>query len=262
MNAKSNKIVKPDESQNVNQTVDKSRRSFAKVGAVAPVIMTLTSKSALGSAYHCTISGTQSGNHSSPHDNTTNCGVGFSPGGWWQNASKSGNQDGNINQWCKAGINPFSIKYAAIPPSSSKVKQIQVQGTWITATAANNWLSIFTAIKSKFGQPATATAFAPIFGGNLQGSLWDVLDQHQGTLEWHAVADYLNALLYAADPVNYAGFGVVYSGVSAFDIVNLYKLATGQISSFTSQDGVLINGTFNGGTNGSGVKSYLESLHH
>lgn len=55
MSAKSNKIVKLGESQNANQAVDTSRRSFAKVGVVAPVIMTLASRSALGAV--CTTSG-------------------------------------------------------------------------------------------------------------------------------------------------------------------------------------------------------------
>lgn len=41
-------IVQSDESQTTEQMVDKSRRSFAKAGAVAPVILTLASRPALG----------------------------------------------------------------------------------------------------------------------------------------------------------------------------------------------------------------------
>lgn len=264
MNAENNKVVEANESQNANQTVDKSRRSFAKVGVVAPVIMTLTSKTALGSVYQCSISGVQSGNTSSHASAPADCsaGAGFSPGGWWQNASKSGNSDGNINQWCSAGINPFSIKFAAISPSTVKVKQILVSGVWKLAVNENGgdkWLDVYAAIKSKFGAGAIATSFQSIFGGGSSVSLWDMLDQNNGSLEWHAIADYLNALLFASG--NAPAFASVYGGITPDDIVGLYHLAKSG-TPFTSSTGTLISGNFNGGANGSGVLSYLIALHH
>lgn len=58
MSSESNKVVKPDERQNAQQTVDQSRRSFAKVGAaVVPVMMTLANRSAWGGTNICTQSG-------------------------------------------------------------------------------------------------------------------------------------------------------------------------------------------------------------
>lgn len=58
MSAENNKAVKSDESQNPKQTVDTSRRSFAKASAVfAPVMMTLANRSAWGGTNICTESG-------------------------------------------------------------------------------------------------------------------------------------------------------------------------------------------------------------
>lgn len=49
MSSESNKAVKPGDSQNAQQKVDRSRRSFTKVGAaVVPVMMTLANRSAWG----------------------------------------------------------------------------------------------------------------------------------------------------------------------------------------------------------------------
>lgn len=90
MSAKSNKIVKLDESQNANQTVDKSRRSFAKVGVVAPVIMTLASRPALGAV--CSVSGYISAtpaNASGARHNVDSCG-GLSPGAYATPVSGAG----------------------------------------------------------------------------------------------------------------------------------------------------------------------------
>lgn len=267
MSADNNNIAKPNENQNETKTVDKSRRSFAKIGAAAPVIMTLTSKAALGSVYQCTISGVQSGNTSSHGSIQPDCGVGISPGGWWQNASKSSRAAGNTKQWLLAGINPFSIKYEAISPNTTKVKQIKVKGNWILAIngTSDKWSDVYNVINNKFGTNALATTFASKFGSGSTDSFWDVLDQAKGNgntdanLEWHAIPDYLNALLFAAGGAS--AFASVYAEVSASDIVNLYKLAKGG-PNFTSSSGTLITGNFNGGTSGSGVLAYLVSIHH
>jgi hypothetical protein len=61
MNVKDSKIVESDESQNIRQPMDKSRRSFAKKSAaIAPVIMTLANRSAWGGTNMCSQSGFQS----------------------------------------------------------------------------------------------------------------------------------------------------------------------------------------------------------
>lgn len=84
MNVENTKVVKPDENQNTAQTVDKSRRSFAKVGAVAPVIMTLASQPVFG--VQC-LSSRMSGNLSNPNHGF-NCWGGMSPGFWQTPAGK------------------------------------------------------------------------------------------------------------------------------------------------------------------------------
>jgi hypothetical protein len=119
MSAENQKVVNPDETQNVKQTVNRSRRSFAKAGGLAPILMTFSSKAVLGAPYHCTISGMQSGNHSAPHDWTSPCGVGFSPGAWCSNVDKcgKGNPDGDATHWLQAGVIPFTIKLVVVQTS-------------------------------------------------------------------------------------------------------------------------------------------------
>lgn len=221
MSTEDNKIVKPDESQKDSSLIDKSRRSFAKAGMVAPVIMTLTSKTALGNSYYCTISGMQSGNMSS-HTGGYTCGVGISPGGWWQNATKTKNPDGNLNQWGATKCNPYTIK--TVNSGSSKGNYVSYQGTWYKAdstslSGSSSWSTIFNTIKQQVGNNAKATTFNSIFGGNDTRSLWDVLDQDQGSLEWHAIADYLNAELNQAT----GKFSPVYDDITPAYIVAVYN---------------------------------------
>ncbi|QPK63300.1 hypothetical protein IVG45_21270 [Methylomonas sp. LL1] len=218
MSAENKKVVRPDESRNSNLAVDKSRRSFSKAGVVAPVIMTLTSKTALGGVYQCTISGIQSGNQSS-HPGDYDCGVGFSPGGWRQNAVKTGNQDGNLNQWCLASVNPFTIRRIRI--NGSYVKQVSYKGEW---KSGGDWTEIYNTIKTKFGSGALATTFQFIFGSSSFGdtSMWDMLDKYDGSLEFHAIADYLNAALNQAT----GAFNPVYEDITPAYIVSIYNSTT------------------------------------
>lgn len=63
------------------QEIDRSRRKFSTAGLIAaPVIMTLSSKSALGMNYRCTVSGMISGNLSQP-GSISDC-MGRTPGFW------------------------------------------------------------------------------------------------------------------------------------------------------------------------------------
>lgn len=64
-----------------DQPVNQSRRKFSTAGLIAaPLIMTLSSKSALGMNYRCTVSGMLSGNLSHP-GNISDC-LGRTPGFW------------------------------------------------------------------------------------------------------------------------------------------------------------------------------------
>jgi hypothetical protein len=82
MSSENNTVIKPNQSQDANLTIDKSRRSFAIAGVVTPVIMTLASRTALGAV--CTTSGFVSATAttvSGGHNRITSCG-GLSPGAY------------------------------------------------------------------------------------------------------------------------------------------------------------------------------------
>lgn len=203
------------EDQFGKQKIDTSRRSLTKAGVLAPVIMTLASKTALGESYYCTISGMQSGNMSS-HTGGYTCAVGFSPGGWWENAKKTKNQDGNLNQWCLAGVNPFSIDM------DGTTKRVLYQGVpRFGKDSTANWEKIHIKIADTFNANASATTFNSVFGGPDSRSLWDVLDNANGSLEWHAIADYLNAKLNEAT----GQFNLVYEDITPEYIVSIYNSA-------------------------------------
>ena len=318
------------------ELVNKPRRRFAKVGVVAPVIMTLTSKVALGGTYQCTISGVQSGNTSNHSADMLQCGVGFSPGGWWSNADKTdGSPDGCLAQWLQACVNPFTLKTVKVDTKTdvetesytisvrkktlTKYKQTTtvttttttsvagvssapVEGTPVTTVVDDlgsgsvGTTTNTTTVTKKYiiqngedvenaavydviatskdcsgvtrGTGALATTFSSIFGVappglNSNASMHEVLYYHQsggGTLDFHAVADYLNAAFYAK--TGYAAFASVYADLSPGDIVGLYQIAIGNLTSFTSSSGAIVTSSFNGGVNGSGVKSFLVSIHH
>jgi hypothetical protein len=224
--------------------VNNDRRRFSKLVALSPALMTLTSRTALGSVYQCTVSGMQSGDLSGHHTQTYNCGVGFSPGGWWQNADKTGSSDGNIDQWIAAGVNPFTIG-----KKSDGTKYYLKDGTQVTGTTAS---TIYNKIKGKFGYNAPATSFDAIFGGSGGGSMWDsVGDNMPSNLVKHAAADYLNAALNQST----GQFSSVYDTIKPSDIVGLYQLATGTLSSFTTSTGTTVDSSFD-------VLNYFIMLHH
>lgn len=103
MRIENNKIIKSNEIHNSSSTIDKSRRSFAKVGAVAPVIMTLASKSAFGAI--CSVSGYISATPaiaSSQRHVVASCN-GFSPGAWGTPYSGDGTWPGT--PWTAGGPN-------------------------------------------------------------------------------------------------------------------------------------------------------------
>lgn len=257
MSAKNNKVDQPNESPNASQAVDKSKRSFAKMGVVAPVIMTLTSKSALGSSYACTVSGAQSGNHSGNHVTDVVCAVGFSPGAWKTPGLNSG--DGNLSQWKTAVGCPFTIN----PSNPNTVYATFTQGgspQWQPLGATLNGiqaLGYYRQIKILWG--STTVPAVAVTGFSSTQSLHEILMSNDD-LRKHAVSAYLNAQLYHNGGAS--AFASVYGTITGGDIINLYKLATITNYSFMSSSGTLINGNFNGGSSGSGVLSYLKSIQH
>lgn len=88
----------PKDNQELDKDVDQSRRKLAKIGAAAPVIMTLASKPVFGA--QC-LSQMMSGNMSQSGPGT--CVTGWSPGGW-------SNPGGQVNfvstnqAWSDAGF--------------------------------------------------------------------------------------------------------------------------------------------------------------
>ena len=83
-----------NDNQELDQGVDLSRRKLAKVGAAAPVIMTLASKPVFGA--QC-LSQMMSGNMS--QQGNGGCDMGFSPGAW------KGDQGGiDASDWSAAGF--------------------------------------------------------------------------------------------------------------------------------------------------------------
>lgn len=268
MNTEEIKIVKSDEAQQIQPMVDKSRRSFSKAGLVAPVILTLANKTALGATpYHCTVSGQQSGNHSGNHDFNTPCNVGFSPGAWKE--PLSGNGDGSLDQWLKAGAVPFDI---LMVEQRTRITCQQTQNnptrfTRITITEikiGSDWHAILVnsepnrrscnavpnppIVNKKYyidsveldasnpvagyhqsdsiydkinasGLGHSATKFSDIFGGSSTDSLYKILNTDNGSLDFHAIADWLNAGLNAKT----GDFSPVYDDISQSYIVKVYQ---------------------------------------
>lgn len=219
MNADNQKVVKPDESQNPEQTVDKSRRALTKAGGIAPIVMTLASKTALGAAYQCSISGMQSGNASSHATDVSVCRAGYSVDQWAGVDSASSNPD--INDWIAAGINPFRVE--------KKGSNYFYQKSGVcSGPAAGNALTMCQAIFASLAFPIAssnpgvcttgnvdyidATTFLSVFGsGPSTLSFWDALKSSDITRD--ASVDYLNAKL-----------GLI-PDISPQDIIDLYKLA-------------------------------------
>ena len=240
--------------------IDKKRRMIGRAGVASPLIMSLMNKTALGAGvYHCSISGAQSGNVSSHPDVSTNCGVGFSPGGWCQNADKTGNQDGNIHQWLDAGVIPFKTRKKRLVSGEPKVKQIKKNGIWYpsssTAPDATRVATVFDAIQAKTGQNSNQpTLFSDIFGGSSTATVWEAVCDTGNQLARHAAADYLNAALHLATGI----FSPVYDVISPNDIVSLYQNSdSGGIVSaaFTTSSGYIVPSGFN-------AQAYFESIHH
>ncbi len=172
------------------------------------VLATLASSSVLGDGrlgYICSPSGFMSGNMSGNHDLDFRCG-GFSPGGWRQNASKTGNQDGSLYDWIAAGCYPW--------PATNPIyadNGITLPGSGVPTT-----------FYSQFG-------LAPP-GGNSSTSLREVLES-SGSVEFHVIAGLLNAKLFAnGNPKNFAFYispGLVVQIYQDYRAMGYYQTSGG-----------------------------------
>jgi hypothetical protein len=109
----------PKENQELDKDVDQSRRKLAKIGAAAPVIMTLASRPVFGA--QC-LSQMMSGNMSQQGPGT--CATGWSPGGWC-------NEGGQVNgmptadAWNAAGFDFGTSECVQWHPQSQTVGHTQ-----------------------------------------------------------------------------------------------------------------------------------------
>ncbi len=87
MSLDKNELAKADVNTKTEVSINKSRRSFAKVGVISPVLFSFVSKTVWGQSIdQCSISGNLSGNTSPGHQYQDNCDTtnpfGVSPGYW------------------------------------------------------------------------------------------------------------------------------------------------------------------------------------
>ena len=193
--------------------VDKSKRKFSKAGLAAPVIMTLTSQSALANdPNRCTISGFSSVTPSGvARHEVVNCGgivpdgEGFSPGGWGRPDVGNGNSDGNRSQWYSTGNAPN-------PRNGS----------------GNSNFSPSTASASAPGQDPVPTAFSTIFvHSSRTDSLHDAILDTSNQLDRHAAANYLNAVLLSWGAPGH---------ISPSEVVNLHYEVLNGTSPYTEDE--------------------------
>ncbi len=248
MNTKENGTVESGESKKSAQVINSTRRSFAKVGVLAPVVMTLTSKTVLGANYQCTISGAQSGNTSQNSEDMTACRRGYLASEWAGSATlTTGN--GNITDWHTSQVLPYKIRRKNSPDF---VYEYDLNGD-------NNWISADSALSAVLAQfyllnlpymvvdisitpyeILNATTFVDIFGNGDAVAVHNKLLSSNTDLSYDASVDYLNAKLDLISPI------------SPQDVIDLYKLGANGI---TFADG---NKTI---SNQAGAIDLLKNLH-
>ena len=187
---------KMDENDNkVSVSKLTSRRGLLKKAAIgAPIVMVLANRPAYGAV--CSISGFQSINPSGVQTYTSSGCGGFSPGGWKNPDVGHGNSDGNRSQWIIAGYYP-NPRAGVSPPDH------------------------------------TASIFSDVFGRNAPGfsstaTLQDVLLNSPGSLEFHAIANLLNA-----------GYFADYR-LSQADVIGLYNAWVSHLSTYTTTSGTVV----------------------
>lgn len=173
MNLDDKKETTAVEHQDAKQSVDKSRRSFAKVAAAAPVVMTLAGKPVLGANWEvrCSFSGNMSGNASHPDEGTCE---GCTPG-FWKNHPSS---------W----PSPYSAG-TCTSQNSGNSDHCQTSGNQPGVyTGGTTFQSVFGSLVQRNG----------VSGSELMSNLL-IEVSHSWTLHAHAVA----ALLNAASGINF-----------------------------------------------------------
>jgi len=175
-----------------------SRRTVLKSAATgAPMLMMLAHRPTYAAGM-CFISGFQSINPSGPPRTPGGCG-GFSPGGWKKPDVGQGNSDGNRDQWILAGFYPNP--------------------------RGDGYLDPITGDPDPAGTPFNHSS---AFGSGTSATLHDVLLNSPGPLEFHAIANLLNASYFG----DYR--------LTPSDVVGLYWAAkTG--GSFTTSTGVTVS---------------------
>lgn len=134
MNVENKEDSKLADSQNVDKNVDKSRRSFARTGVIAPIIMGFASRPAWATMDNCSFGQALSGNlsqHPATCDSDTLSAV--SPGVY----------QGNENNWSKYGVSGFKTKPFTTVFSSPPSVKIKVGTEWKTSN-----LTLWDVIKS------------------------------------------------------------------------------------------------------------------
>lgn len=202
-----------------------SRRGLLTKAAMGvPLALTLAHKPAFGAI--CSISGFQSVNPSGVGQTTgPGCG-GYSPGGWKENGFKVGNQDGNRNQWLSAGFNPNPR------PAFSDPALPNYDGAGTLFFASNAF-------------SGARTSPGVIVGPN--DTLHDVLIKYPGTLEFHAIANLLNAKYFS-------DYRLVAS-----DVVGLYDAYNRGYVTFTTYSGTVVN--LNAVASNGGLQNFLDQYH-
>ena len=204
-----------------NETVDESRRGFAKIGAAAPVLMTLASQPVFGA--NC-LSNALSGNLSDP--DRGNCAFGWSPGGWRNTQGAEPNWEWVMPQYHYGDYDPSNTW-----GDNKSCGKPSTQNKWECYSDGTPW------------------SLTPIFGTTALGSsdpdktLREILNTEEGSLRWLSVAALLNAT--ASENHNPAGFTYILTVLQLVGLLNGDPLPPG----FTDL-GDFLDWTWNGGTEG------------
>jgi len=165
--------------------VDGKRRSFAKAGIAAPVIMTLASRPVFGA--QC-LSNIMSGNLSNPGSGS--CVLGNSPGGWGQPGGKT-RDDFSFTTW--TGYTLSSQKHEYQWPTG------HIYGYLSSAEADDPRGG---GVGNQCGDYTGGTLYSAVFGhepldSTFSGkSMREILCDGNGSEDWHLVAAMLNAHHY------------------------------------------------------------------
>ncbi|NQY62241.1 MAG: hypothetical protein HRT38_00750 [Alteromonadaceae bacterium] len=225
------KQVKRKAGITANMEIKTSRRGLFKKAAIGvPIVMTLANRPAYGAV--CSISGFQSVNPSGVKIIDGSCG-GFSPRGWTHPDEGGGATDGSRKDWYDAGYNPNP---RISEESGRKKKRKKAR----TSNATGDPLGTLFSDRRAFGKRAP--------GYPSDATLHDILIAGNGTLVWHAIANFLNAGLF----VNYR--------LSQLDVVGLYWAYVDLDDEYTTDSGTVINMAIVEQNTG-GLQSFFDQYH-